>query len=85
MIDADEGRRPPGPATTALRLAYNRVVMPPTYPLYRLRERRRLAQAAPGRARERGGGGRWLLLPAVLALVLVVLVGLAARRRLASR
>ncbi|HEU5315766.1 MAG TPA: hypothetical protein VFX49_06615, partial [Chloroflexota bacterium] len=44
MIDADEGRRPPGWATTALRVAYNRVVMPPVYPVYRLLERWRRAR-----------------------------------------
>ena len=41
MIDADEGRRPPGPGTTALRLAYNWVLMPPVYLVYRFLERRR--------------------------------------------
>ena len=42
MMDADEGRRAPGAGTTALRLAYNRVIMPPTYVAYRWAERRRL-------------------------------------------
>ena len=46
MIDADDGRRPPGAATAALRFAYNYVLMPPVYPLFRFLERRRLAQSA---------------------------------------
>jgi hypothetical protein len=44
MIEADEGRRPPGIGTTALRVFYNWVLMPPTYPVYRFLERRRLAR-----------------------------------------
>ena len=43
MIDADEGRRPPGVGTTLLKLVYNRAIMAPTYPLYRRAEARRLA------------------------------------------
>ena len=41
MMDADEGRRAPGPGTTALRFIYNHVIMPPTYVAYRFAERRR--------------------------------------------
>ncbi len=47
MIDADEGRRAPGMGTTALRLFYNWVLMPPTYPVYHFLERRRLARSTP--------------------------------------
>ena len=43
MIDADEGRRPPGAGTTLLKLVYNGVIMAPTYPLYRWAEARRRA------------------------------------------
>ena len=39
MMDADEGRRPAGASTTLLRLVYNRVIMPPAYPIYRRLER----------------------------------------------
>ena len=46
MMDADEGRRAPGAGTTALRLAYNRVIMPPAYAAYRWAERRRLRGTA---------------------------------------
>jgi hypothetical protein len=51
MMDADEGRRPPSVGTTLLRLAYNGLVMPPGYLVYRRAERRRLAGGtapAPG-------------------------------------
>jgi hypothetical protein len=43
MMDADEGRRPPGAGTTLLKLVYNGVVMAPTYPIYRWAEARRRA------------------------------------------
>ena len=42
MMDADEGRRPAGAGTRALRFAYNRLLMPATYAAYRWAERRRL-------------------------------------------
>jgi hypothetical protein len=41
MMDADEGRRAAGPVTTALRVLYNRVIMPPVYVVYRFAEGRR--------------------------------------------
>ena len=44
MMDADEGRRAAGAGTTALRLIYNYVIMPPTYVVYRFAERRRQRQ-----------------------------------------
>ena len=44
LLDADEGRRAPGAGTTALRLIYNYVIMPPTYVTYRFAERRRQRQ-----------------------------------------
>lgn len=55
MMDADEGRRPPGVGTTLLRFVYNGVIMPPTYLVYQRAERRRLegapASGASGNAR----------------------------------
>jgi hypothetical protein len=56
MIDADEGRRPPGTSTTLLKLIYNSVIMAPTYPLYRRAEARRQAgrDAATAEAPPRG-------------------------------
>lgn len=63
MMDADEGRRPDGLGTTALRVVYNRIVMPPSYPIYRMRERQRLAG-------QQGMG----INPALVALGLVLAV-----------
>jgi hypothetical protein len=48
MMDADEGRRPAGRVTTALRVIYNRVIMPPAYAVYRLAESRRTKVGGPG-------------------------------------
>jgi hypothetical protein len=56
MMDADEGRRPPGAGTTLLRWSYNGLVMPPGYLVYRRAERRRLALAAG--TPPTGAGGR---------------------------
>jgi hypothetical protein len=67
MMDADEGRRPPGAGTTLLKLLYNGVVMPPTYPLYRRAERRRRAGHTPPT-----GGGRTRAVALAAAGVLVV-------------
>lgn len=39
MIEADEGRRKPGAGTAFLRWFYNRVLMPPAYTFFRLKER----------------------------------------------
>jgi hypothetical protein len=66
MMDADEGRRPPGAGTTLLKLVYNGVVMAPTYPIYRRAEARRLAGAA---APTPAGRPRALALAAVLAVL----------------
>jgi hypothetical protein len=70
MMDADEGRRAPGMSTMALRLAYNRAIMPPTYAMYRWAERHRLGQA--------GGSTlppRWLAaaLPLGIGILAVIL------------
>ena len=67
MMDADEGRRAPGAGTSALRFAYNRIIMPPSYFVYRRAERRRMDQQ-PG----------WAAPPRWLAVALVVAVGVFA-------
>jgi hypothetical protein len=38
MMDADEGRRKPGPMTSFLRWFYNGVILPPTYAAFRRKE-----------------------------------------------
>ncbi|HVG96940.1 MAG TPA: DUF5069 domain-containing protein [Chloroflexota bacterium] len=79
MIDADEDRRAPGVSTTLLKLVYNRVVMAPSYPVYRRAEARRLAGgAAPAPP------GRFLAAGAVAlaaTAVALTLTGVAMRRR----
>jgi Domain of unknown function (DUF5069) len=39
MMDADEGRRTPGPLTSLLRWFYNNVIMPPAYAYFKMKER----------------------------------------------
>ena len=78
MMDADEGRRPPGLRTTLLRVAYNGLVMPPGYLVYRRAERRRLAAGTPPAE----DGGR---VPAVALTAACVLAGGAAWWLLARR
>jgi hypothetical protein len=76
MMDADENRRPAGLGTTALRVVYNRIIMPPAYPIYRLQERRRLAG-------QEGIGlrpGRIALGLGLMVLVVWLLWRLAGRR-----
>jgi hypothetical protein len=82
MTDADEGRRPPGLGTTFLRLVYNGLVMPPTYPLYRRAEQRRLAGGAPPAA---GGQARAVAMVTAGALAVGVAWWLLARRGARSR
>jgi hypothetical protein len=41
LLEADEGRLPPGPKRTIVRLVYNRLVMPVIAPLFRRAERKR--------------------------------------------
>lgn len=41
MWDADEGRRAPGAGTTALKLFYNYLMMPPVYVIFGIAERLR--------------------------------------------
>ncbi len=78
MMDADEGRRPRGIRTTLLRLAYNGLVMPPGYLVYRRAERRRLAAGTP----PAGDGER---VPAIALAAAGVLAGGAAWWLLARR
>lgn len=78
MMDADENRRPAGLSTTALRVVYNGIVMPPTYPIYRLQERRRLARQAAGHT---DVGIRPALMALGLLLVILLVWRLAAGRR----
>ena len=79
MIDADEGRRPPGVGTNLLRLIYNRVVMAPSYPLYRRAEAQRLAGgAAPASPVRLLAAGAVALAATALALTLA---GVVIRRR----
>ena len=75
MMDADEGRRAPGAGTAALRLAYNRVIMPPAYAAYRRAERRRLGLGETPRT----GAPRRRL--AVALLLAVGILGLLLWRR----
>lgn len=44
LVEADEGRLPPGFKTNAVKFFYNRIMMPIVYPLFRRDERRRGAQ-----------------------------------------
>jgi hypothetical protein len=92
MIDADEGRRAPGMGTTALRFVYNRVLMPPTYPVYQFLERRRLAQGTtrPSERLPVGASGpsrrtRAIVAPLGLILAGTVLWQVWRRRRLQQR
>lgn len=41
MLEADEGRLPPGPKTTIVAFLYNNVMMPIVYPMFRRDERNR--------------------------------------------
>jgi hypothetical protein len=43
IIDADEGRLPPGFRTSALKFFYNSLMMPIVYPVFRRAERKRRA------------------------------------------
>ncbi len=67
MMDADEARRPAGVSTSLLRWIYNRVVMAPSYPIYRRLERggRATGEVAGAAA---GGRTRQALLGAGVAL-----------------
>ena len=80
MMDADEGRRPPGVSTTLLRLAYNGLVMPPGYLLYRRAERRRLAGGTPPPSPGPGGRARAVTLATAGVLAAGAAWWLLARR-----
>lgn len=69
MMDADEGRRPPGVGTTLLRLVYNGLIMPPGYLLYRRAERRRLAVGPSTATVVEGGRPRAVALAVVSGAV----------------
>lgn len=43
MLEADEGRIPPGLKRNVVRFVYNRIVMPPVYAMFRRAERKRTA------------------------------------------
>lgn len=43
VLEADEGRLPPGPTSSVIRFVYNRLMMPTAYLMFRNAERKRIA------------------------------------------